>query len=530
MGIINNAIAPADWDIYWFSPYSCGTQNFAGTQYFEGTNWWEYENQNVFIPNYYTNKDGLQFICAQYGALEPASTRFAILGNLPGSITLGSATPFTTQYGMPLLYVYNGTASLVATKTATSVSSNGSQATFPFPSSLAQAGYSLAVVNQISGTSQYQAVGTNLLSIASSQTVAGSPFGVAVGGGTENYTNCNWDPDLGQYCWSGQSIDTFPVVSLYSSNQVLIGNSVVAVGANPTAVVTNSSGSASTSYDDGNGNTENDDYTGATIAVVANSGGNTVSILDVINQVVQFDVTVGNRPVALAMSSDDSTVYVANYQDKTVTKVNVNSGAATATVAVGGNPTSVALTSAGTLWVGGASFLTEVKTSNMSVVGTESVSGKTIIALAFSDGTNELIATSVDTNSNVIQDEVAPSSFQPGGAYSTVASHQISSLGSYWNQAKGQYVRAFSSTLSNASSISSSQVGAPPLAVQDGWAVVAATPTGFTITDASGHIVLVSETTPSPVTAIALNKKLNVAYLTMPDSNTLLTVPLPGVN
>jgi C4-dicarboxylate transporter len=64
--------------------------------------------------------------------------------------------------------------------------------------------------------------------------------------------------------------------------------------------------------------------------------------------------------------------------------------------------------------------------------------------------------------------------------------------------------------------------------VQDGWAVVTATPTGFTITDASGHIVLVSETTPSPIAAIAVDTNLNVAYLTMPDSNTLLTVPLPG--
>jgi hypothetical protein len=68
------------------------------------------------------------------------------------------------------------------------------------------------------------------------------------------------------------------------------------------------------------------------------------------------------------------------------------------------------------------------------------------------------------------------------------------------------------------------------LVVQDGWAVVTATPTGFTITDITGHVVLVSETTPSPVTAIAVDSTLNVAYLVMPDSNILLTVPLPGTN
>ena len=64
--------------------------------------------------------------------------------------------------------------------------------------------------------------------------------------------------------------------------------------------------------------------------------------------------------------------------------------------------------------------------------------------------------------------------------------------------------------------------GAPPLVVQDGWAVVTATPTGFSITDASGHIVLASETTPSPIAAIALDTKLNVAYLTMPDRSRFL--------
>jgi hypothetical protein len=32
----------------------------------------------------------------------------------------------------------------------------------------------------------------------------------------------------------------------------------------------------------------------------------------------------------------------------------------------------------------------------------------------------------------------------------------------------------------------------------------------------------------SPIVAIAVDQNLNAAYLTMPDSNTLLTVPLPG--
>ncbi len=90
-------------------------------------------------------------------------------------------------------------------------------------------------------------------------------------------------------------------------------------------------------------------------------------------------------------------------------------------------------------------------------------------------------------------------------------------------------VRGFTETVSQSFvQVNTNKPGAPPLVVQDGWAVVTATPTGFTITDAADHEVLVSETTPSPIAAIAVDTNLNVVYLTMPDSNTLLTVPLPG--
>jgi hypothetical protein len=125
----------------------------------------------------------------------------------------------------------------------------------------------------------------------------------------------------------------------------------------------------------------------------------------------------------------------------------------------------------------------------------------------------------------VYADEINPSTVQAGGVYTPLASNMVSSVGTYAT------VRAYTATLASASRgnlLNINQVGAPPLVVQDGWAVVTATPTGFSITDITGKVVLVSEKTPSPVTAIAVDSKLNVAYLVMPDSNTLLTVPLPG--
>ncbi len=537
-GSVTGILAPALWNVEVVWPYNCGYgPDYQGIVYYEGSDWYEYLYQSELLPNFNvapnntTNGEIREFDCLQYGPLLPASTRFAILGGLPGTLTLGSATPLTTTYGMPMLYVYDGTGSVVATETATSVSSGGTEATFPFPSSLNQNGYSLALVNQTNYAPGYSAAGTNLLSIASSQTISGAPFGVAAGGLTDSYVSCSWWPGIGgrpptEHCTAGSSYNAFPVVSLYSQNQVLINGTAVNVGANPTAVAAYPAASVTKTYD---GGLLAYTYSGTTQAVVANSGANTVSVLDLVNDVVLSTITVGNQPVALAASSSGGTAYVANYADSTVTQVNLTTDTPTTTIAVGGKPTSITLTAAGILWVGGAGFLTEINTSNMGVVATESTSGRTIAALGFSDAENELIATSTNTSGSVYVDEINPSTVQAGGVYTPVASQSVSTLGTFFNPRIQAQSFGFTNTLtSSLIPVNTAQPGAPPLVVQDGWAAVTATPTGFTITDLSGNIVLVSETTPSPIAAIAVDTNLNVAYLTMPDSNTLLTVPLPG--
>jgi hypothetical protein len=536
---VANAEAPATWNLFFLQPWSCGYDTnpqdgpaYQGMIYYDGDpnwgyEWWEYEAEQVNMPNYYNGTPGgtgYEFDCYTAGFISPASTRFAILGNLPTTLTLGSEAPLITQYGMPLLYVYDKTGNVVATETATSVDTSKATATFPFPSTLAQNGYSLALVNRTGDGVGFAPAGDNLLSIASSQTIAGNPFGVAVGAQTYSYEDRD-TCDRGTS--TGSSYLTFPIVSLYSKNQVLIGGDAVSVGANPTAVVAYAGRPVTTSTSDSCDEYRNT-YSGATRAVVANSGGNSVTVLDTVNDVSVFNVQVGNQPVAIAVTSDGSLAYVANYKDSTITRVDLTAGTATSTVAVGGKPTSVSLTSAGVLWVGGVGFLTEINTQTMAVTATESISGKTIVALGYSDTVGQLVATTVDTSGNVYADEINPSSVTTGGTYTTLASNEVSSLGTHLDTQTQANVRSFTGTLASESIINTNQVGAPPIVVQDNWAVVTATPTGFTITDITGHQVLVSETTPSPVTAIAVDANLNVVYLAMPDSNTLLTVPLPG--
>jgi YVTN family beta-propeller protein len=175
----------------------------------------------------------------------------------------------------------------------------------------------------------------------------------------------------------------------------MIGAYLVNVGSSPTAVATfKGANVVQNSSDDCD--TYRDTYTGQTQGLVANSGSNTVTQLDLVNDAVIGNITVGNQPVAIVVSSDGSNAYVANYTDSTVTRIALTSGNAITTVAVGGQPTSVALTSGGVLWVGGNGFLTEINTQNMSVTATVPASGKSILALGYSDGVGQLVATSVE--------------------------------------------------------------------------------------------------------------------------------------
>jgi YVTN family beta-propeller protein len=529
---ISNVEVPAVWNLDWDFPYNCGPlYNASYTDPGSQQVWFRYQLNDFNVQPAPSNATP-GYICAvSPKVISPASTNFAIIGSFPGTITVGGSAPFLTEFGMPLLYVYDKHGNLVATETATSVSGDGTAATFPFPSNLTQSGYELIPQNQINQSPGLAPAGLNLLSIASSQTIAGNPFGVSIGGQTDVIVTCTYvpTPPHGGYteCPSTSTYAPVPVVSLYSAGQVLINGTAVNVGPNPTAVATYTANPVTTT----NGNVTAT-IAGATQGMVANSGSNTVSILNLVNPSVIANVTVGNQPVALVTASNGSTAYVANYTDNTVTQVNLSTNTATATVPVGGHPTSVALSAGGTLWVGGAGFLTQINTSNMSVVGTESASGKTIVSLGYTDAYNELVVSSVDSGGNVYAEEVTAGSFVAGGAYTTAASQAVSTVATYLNPNTNTNVKGFTATLAKAGPIRINpfQPGAPPLVVQDGWAVITATPTGFTITDVSGNIVLVSQTTPSPVTAIAVDPNLHIAYLAEPDSNTLLTVPLPGIN
>lgn len=270
-----------------------------------------------------------------------------------------------------------------------------------------------------------------------------------------------------------------------------------------------------------------DTYFGNTRAAVTNSGSNTVSILDLVNDDVVNTVVVGNNPDAIVVSSDGSTACVANYGDGTVSSVTLASGTVEGTVPVGGNPTSIALSSTGTLWVGGTNFLTEMNASTMASVMTVSTGGKAIVALGYSDESDEITATTL-ANNNVYVDEVSPAGITSDHSYAPVASAQVSQLETHFDSRTDAYISSFTAALASSPSVSPDLPGSGPLVVDDSWAVISATPTGFSVSDLGSHKVLFSVATPSPVTAIAVDPTLNTAYLALPDSGVIYSVPLPG--
>lgn len=174
---ISDARAPAIWNHWASFPFYCGPMNLYAQGIFPNTinsPFWEYEFPGEDMPNL----SELEETCIQYTSAVPSSSsRLGILGSLPNSITLGSQLPFNTDFGPPQLYVYDKSRNVVAQSIATSVDSNGATATFPFPSSLSQDSYSLAVANRGSDGGIVPA-SVNVLSIASSQTITGNPFGV----------------------------------------------------------------------------------------------------------------------------------------------------------------------------------------------------------------------------------------------------------------------------------------------------------------------------------------------------------------
>ncbi|HEY6250938.1 MAG TPA: YncE family protein [Candidatus Angelobacter sp.] len=449
-------------------------------------------------------------------ALPAAGSHFATTDQLPPTVTV-NGSGLSSSHGWPQLLVYDSTAAVVGDATASSVASDGSSVTFPFPAaisggSLPSNTYMFAVKNFTSGG--FQVPTATYFSLGGTVALSGA-FGIDAGEITVAGWQCT-PGTRGQRCAPGSlisfsSTNPVPIVTQYYANQAVFNGYTLATGSEPVAVRLYGSATitiCSTA-------TCQEHRTQPANAIVANSGSNTVTILNLVNHAVVTNVAVGTQPMGLTVNSAGTKAYVANYGSNSVYEIDLSTSTVSRTASVGSGPQSVAMDPGGSaVWVGGAGYLEKVDLTSFTVVSSVSVNGS-VSSLAASNQQNELVYTLVhgccSGSSNAAVTEYSLSSSSSKGTY---ASMSASAYAAY----------TMNGTLPTPSAIP----GATQVSVQWGNGLAAsATPTGFVIYDLVSHQQLMATSTATPVRGIASDPNNTVVYFTTPDSNKYITVPLP---
>lgn len=260
-------------------------------------------------------------------------------------------------------------------------------------------------------------------------------------------------------------------------------------------------------------------------ALVVNSGSNSVSVLDLIGWQVIATIPVGSRPTELIVNPGETKAYVSNYDSSTLTEINLSTNSVVRTISVGYHPTSLTLDPSGTsLWVGGQGWLSKVDLSSFSILATYTVNG-TITSMAASTGQNSIIYTAV-TNSSAPNSTYSAAIAYPSSLYS-VRKLRLSDMGTFTSASYGSASAYQYSAVSGSLPMPSLLAGGTKVSVNYGNRIsVSATPEGFVVVEVPSGVEIMRGRTPTPVRAMAASPWDGVVYITVPDSNMLITVPL----
>lgn len=121
--------------------------------------------------------------------------------------------------------------------------------------------------------------------------------------------------------------------------------------------------------------------TNGPLAYVTNFGGNTVSVVDTDTNTITGSVTVGSKPVGVAVNPAQPRAYVANLASNSVSVIDTATNTVTATVPVGATPVLVAVNPSGT-----RAYVANTGSDSVSVIDTAT---DTVIAtVPVGDGAN----------------------------------------------------------------------------------------------------------------------------------------------
>ena len=466
----------------------------------------------------------IAWICAPSGTLLPYPN-FVLTGSFPGTITVPVAG-FSVSSGMPTAYVYNQ-GGLIATETASSVAPDGSSATFPFPSTtsngypLGSGWYSINVGNGSSAAGNYSFLGVGMFSVGAQATSQTTPYGITAFDDTTWSSNCMSDSWYGTYCSGGQGSKPDYSVTLASPGQVCFEGSCANVGAEPVDVRTFGSGTGQDYHEDdgcndvGSGEIQcfwiDSGWNGPGYAITADYASNTATIVNLASMSVVATIPVGTNPMAVVLDSSQANAYVANFGSASISQVSLSSDAVVRTIAVGTNPAALALDPSGnSLWVGGLNYMANVRLSDFAVTNYGLEGQATSVAI--SQAQNSWLCTMISNDLSTFETQDAPLS-NPS-SYSTDVSMPTSGTdyaGGGTSSTPPPYLKA----------------GAAVSATYGNGIAVTSTPTGFAVIDLVSHQIIEQGTTPGPLRGIATDPAQGVAYLTAPESDSVITVPLP---
>lgn len=414
--------------------------------------------------------------------------------------------------------VYDRNGQIVTTLSAAAVDQNGMNADFPAPSLVSDV-YAVALTGTATDGSLHY-LGSH--SIVIGNTIVGLPRAFGVDGAVTSSTRqeCN-TPDIyndGTYagmttCQTSNYYTRYPVISLYDTNEVQISNARISVGLHPTTVITYGSYSADDYQEHPCCNNFTDSYTsGTAVALVLNSGSDSVSVIDLQHGSLSTTIPVGSHPTAAAVSFDETKCYVVS-DNGILTRIDLANLMITGSVYVGPHPTAVSTTQAGLVWVGGSGFISSLDGNALTIRSSQNVTGA-VLALS-SAGTDQSVFTTAS-------DGIGGSGL---GIVKYSANLAQSSAITSPMSASGYSSSPLAQTLTTPALMGSGmRAGVGALSY-----VVSTTPSGFQMMSGDNGALLVSGSVPGLTRSIGYSPDGSAVYFASPDSNSVAVVPLPGL-
>jgi YVTN family beta-propeller protein len=222
--------------------------------------------------------------------------------------------------------------------------------------------------------------------------------------------------------------------------------------------------------------------------------------------------------------------YIANYADGTISEVNLSTLAVTRTLAVMTHPASVAFDSSGNLWVGGQGSVDNVNISSWTITSSTAVDG-TVNGMSYDAGSGVLLQTILQNGSSIAPSDGATANALVNYSNSSQVSYTTqntfntstgaSTISPYfgdnasYNLSSAAYYLAFPAQTAFTPPIYSSSNG-------DITATVSGT--NFIVSVVSSGAILIQGSLPYPARGVALVS--NMVYFTMPDTNSLISLPI----